>query len=199
MTARTLPRLRRLARDDRGVTVVEFAIVAPVLVALLLGFGDLMYQSYVQSILEGAVIKAGRDSSLESNAASQAAIDKKVIAMVGMLGPGMKFKADRRSYASFALVKPETFDDRNRNGMRDAGECFDDVNGNKLWDADPGRASQGGANDVTRYTMTVTYPRLFPVSALFGWDAFETVSASTLLKNQPYRTQDRTTVASICT
>lgn len=191
--------LARLRGDRRGVTVVEFAIVVPVMMTLLLGLSDLLYQAYVQSILDGAMIKAGRDSALESNAQDQAALDGKVKAMVSLLGPNMTFTPERRSYAAFALVKPEAFTDTNRNGRRDAGECFDDVNGNKLWDSDPGRAAQGGANDVTRYTMTVEYPRLFPISALFGWSATNKVTATTLLKNQPYRTQDAPEVKSICT
>lgn len=191
--------LARLRRDRRGVTVVEFAIVAPVMITLLLGLGDLLYQSYLQSILSGAVIKAGRDAALQANATDQSALDNQVKSMVGLLGPNMQFDFQRRSYASFALVKPENFTDKNGNGVRDPGECFDDVNNNKQWDKDPGILSQGGANDVTKYTVTVTYPRMFPVSRLFGWSATQQVSATTLLKNQPYKTQATQTVVSICT
>lgn len=190
--------LRRLRADRRGVTVIEFAIVAPVLVILLLGLSDLMYQAYVQAILDGAVIKAGRDSALEGNAEDQKAIDKKVEAMVGMLGTGMRFTPERKSYPSFALIKPENIEDKNANGRLDSGECFFDLNGNKQWDADPSRNTQGGANDVTKYTMTVKYPRMFPVSALFGWEPTKTVRSSTLLKNQPYRSQTPATTVKVC-
>lgn len=189
---------KRFARDRRGVTVVEFAIVTPVLCTLLMGLCDLMYQSYAQSILDGAMYKAGRDSALENNVRAAADIDGKVEEMVSVLGPGMKFEPERRSYSSFLLVKPENFTDKNGNGVRDAGECFDDVNGNKQWDADPGRQSQGGANDVTRYTMKVTYNRLFPVAGLFGLPATQTIAGETLLKNQPYKTQVVQPVESIC-
>lgn len=190
---------RRLARDRRGVTVVEFAIVTPVMCTLLMGLCDLMYQSYAQSILDGAMYKAGRDSGLETNARSAADIDAKVIEMVSILGPNMKFEPVRRSYSSFLLVKPENFTDKNGNGVRDPGECFDDINGNKQWDADPGRQSQGGANDVTKYTMTVTYPRLFPVAGLLGLPDTQTIVGETLLKNQPYKTQVVQPPESICT
>ncbi len=190
---------RRLRRDRRGVTVVEFAIITPVMCTLLMGACDLMYQAYAQSILDGAMYKAGRDSALEDNAQSASDVDAKVIAMVSILGTGMKFTPTRRSYSSFLLVKPENFTDKNGNGVRDPGECYDDVNGNKQWDADPGRQSQGGANDVTRYTMTVTYPRLFPVAGLLGLPPTQTITGETLLKNQPYKTQVVQQVQSICT
>lgn len=191
-------RLHRLRRDVRGVTVVEFAIVVPVMMTLLLGLSDLMYQAYVQSVLDGAVIKAGRDSALEANKTDQSSIDDAVKRIVGTLNPGMTWKSTRENYSSFAVIKPEPFTDKNGNGIRDPGECFTDVNGNGMWDADPSKTGQGGANDVTRYTMEVTYPRLFPVSGLFGWKATQTLRSTTLLKNQPYKSQIVTTTQ-ICT
>ncbi len=192
------PRLRHLAKDTRGATIIEFAIVAPVLCGLLMGLCDLMYQAYAQSILDGAMYKAGRDSALENNASNASEIDAKVRKMVGMLGPNMTFEPERRSYSSFLLVKPEQITDKNGNGRLDKGECFDDVNGNKQWDADPGRNSQGGANDVTRYTMRVTYTRLFPVAGLLGLKPTQTIVGETLLKNQPYRTQVTQPIESVC-
>lgn len=190
---------RRLTRDRRGVTAIEFALVAPVLCALLMGVCDLLYQAYAQSILDGAMYKAGRDSALENNARSAADIDARVQAIVSVLGPNMRFVPERRSYSSFLMVKPENFTDKNNNGKRDPGECFDDVNGNKQWDVDPGRQSQGGANDVTRYTMTVTYNRLFPFATLTGLSPTQTITGETLLKNQPYKTQVVQPVESVCT
>ena len=36
--------LHRLARDRRGVTIIEFAIVLPVMLLMMMGLGDLLYQ-----------------------------------------------------------------------------------------------------------------------------------------------------------
>jgi Flp pilus assembly protein TadG len=191
--------LRRIGADRRGATVVEFAIVIPVLATLLMGLGDLLYTAYLQAILTGAVQKAGRDSSLEQSALDQSSLDAGVTSAIKSIASDAAVSFQRRSYASFALVKPEYFDDTNADGIRQPGECFDDVNGNGAWDADPGRGSQGGANDVTRYTVTVSYPRLFPVSGLIGLSAQGEMSASTLLKNQPYKTQTVATIKRICT
>jgi Flp pilus assembly protein TadG len=190
---------RRLALDRQGATIIEFAIVAPVMMTLLMGLGDLLYQAYLQSILDGAIQKAGRDSALELNVTNGDALDDKVETMVKNIAKNAEFTSLRRSYSSFALVKPENFTDGNGNGTREVGECYDDVNGNKQWDADPGRASQGGANDVTKYTMSVTYPRIFPVARMFGWSAKAQISATTLLKNQPYKTQTVATIKQVCT
>lgn len=198
MSARLLHRLRR---DARGVTVVEFALVVPVLAVLMLGMFDLMYQRYVQTILDGAMVKAGRDSSVETSASEKVGeqLDATVEAAVRKVAVDATFRSERRSYNSFAVVKPEPFRDNDGDGIRDKGECYDDINGNGRWDADPGIKSQGGANDVTRYTVWATYPRLFAVSALVGGNGTNTVSSTTLLKNQPYRLRQKIEVKSICT
>lgn len=192
-------RLRLLARDTRGATLVEFAIVSPVMILMLMGISDLAYQIYAQAILNGSLQKAGRDSTIQGAANNTAAIDQKVSDMVKKVAANATFTFTRKNYDSFSLIKPEPFTDSNGNGVRDAGECFTDVNGNGSWDSDPGIAGQGGANDVTVYTVTVTYPRLFPVARLFGWSSTVTISSSTLLKNQPYASQSVITPKQVCT
>lgn len=119
--------------------------------------------------------------------------------MVRVIAKSATYTSSRKSYESFTKVAPEPFTDTNGNGVRDIGECFDDINGNGTWDADPGVTGQGNASDVTLYTMTVTYPRLFPMPALLGWSSNATLSATTLLKNQPYASQTTRTTVSICT
>jgi Flp pilus assembly protein TadG len=192
-------RLKTLTRDTRGATLVEFAIVAPVMVLLLMGICDLAYQIYAQSILNGSLQKAGRDSTIQGAPNNTSAIDQKVTDMVKKVAANATITFTRKNYDTFSLIKPEPFTDSNGNGVRDAKECFTDVNGNGTWDADPGVNGQGGANDVTVYTVTVTYPRLFPVAKLFGWSSTQTISASTLLKNQPYASQSVITPKQVCT
>jgi len=196
MRARSILALRN---DRRGAVLVEFALLTPVMLLMLMGLGDMLYQVYTQSILNGELQKAARDSGIEGGAASTSTIDAKVQTMVMKIAPGATFTSTRKSYDSFSEVAPEPFTDTNGNGVRDPGECFTDENGNGTWDQDPGAAGQGGASAVTVYTMTATYPRLFPVAGLFGWPTTQTVSATTLLKNQPYATQTTTANVTVCT
>lgn len=191
--------LRKLRHDRRGAALVEFALVTPVMLVMLMGFGDMLYQVYTQSILNGELQKAARDSGIEGGAANTSTIDTKVQTMVRKIAPNATFTSTRKSYDTFSEVAPEPFTDSNNNGVRDPGECFTDENGNGSWDQDPGAAGQGGASAVTVYTMTATYPRLFPVAGLLGWPTTQTVSATTLLKNQPYATQTTTTNTTVCT
>jgi len=179
----------RIRGDRRGATIIEFAIVVPVLMVLLMGAFDLLHQIYAQSILDGALQKAARDSAIEGGAANAATFDQQVWAMVKIVAPDATYQASRKSYSTFQSIKPEEFVDKNADNICNNGENFTDINGNGTWDLDPGVTGQGGAEDVTQYTMTVTYPRLFPVARLMGWPSTMSIASTTLLKNQPYDSQ----------
>ena len=201
---------RGIARDTRGAVLVEFAIIAPVMILLMMGLGDMLYTLYAKAVLNGAVQKAARDSGIQGGALLSDTIDGRVAAMMGNLMPTPinscaanptvpTWCSTRKSYSTFSQIAPEPFTDLNNDGIRQVGECYSDINGNKQWDADPGKTGQGGANDVTVYTMTITYPRVFPVARLFGWSTNSVISATTTLKNQPYASQAVSTPANICT
>lgn len=194
--------LRRLREEPRGAAVVEFAIITPVLFMFMMGIGDLLHAIYTQSIVVGAVQKAGRDGTIQSNASTAAtdALDAKVMSMVREVAPNATYVSTRENYANFSNVdKPEPHTDKpgGRTGQYDAGECFSDTNGNGRWDSDGGRVGVGGANDIAQYTITVTYPRLFPLPGL-DWGENGTITASTVLKNQPYAAQAAATALTIC-
>jgi Flp pilus assembly protein TadG len=193
MTGRHLPSFQA---DARGVTIVEFAMVLPVMLTLIMGLGEVTYQAYVQSVLTGAMQKAGRDSTIQS--ADTSAIDQKVIAIVWKVAGSATYTSSRKNVAKFGYVNGEPFTDTNGNGIHDTHECFTDTNGNGVYDADISASGQGGASDVTVYTMTITYPHLFPVAKWFGWGAKQTLSATTILKNQPYTSQGVVTETTIC-
>lgn len=191
--------------DRSGVAAMEFGLVAPIMALFMMGIGDLLYGIYAQSILIGAVQKAGRDATLQQNSGSTAtnAIDAAVMTMVRSVAPAATYSSTRENYTTFSLVdKPEPFTDSTTTGtvgVRDPGECYSDINGNGQWDADGSRTGVGGASDVAQYTITVTYPRIFPVAKLLGWGANATITAQTLLKNQPYNAQTTPTIQTICT
>lgn len=186
---------RNLWRERTGAAAIEFGMVAPVMLLLMMGMGDLLYGFYANSILIGAVQKAGRDATLQINASTTAttAIDGKVMTSVKQIAPAATYVSTRQSYSSFANVdKPEPFTDKTGGtaGKYDVGiDCFTDLNGNNTYDTDGGKNGVGGASDVAQYGITITYPRIFPVAKLLGWGANGTLTATTLLKNQPYAAQ----------
>ena len=191
--------LRRLARDTRGATAVEFAAIAPAMLMVVLGLMDLGYGVYANALLEGAVQQAGRDSTIEGAETRGLAIDNQVRDVVTNLAPKAKVSFDRRAYIDFSDVdRPEDFTDANRDGICSDGEPFEDINGNGTWDEDRGRADMGGARDAVLYTVTVQYPRPFPVMKLLGFSPNVTSRAQTVLRNQPYGPQNKPAAVGTC-
>lgn len=199
MTAPAPSLLRRLAPDRRGATIIEFALVLPVMLTVIMGLGELTYQQYVQAILTGAVQKAGRDSTIQGAAGQTSQIDATVMQMVRQVAKDATFDSKRSSYASFAAVAPEPFVDTAGTGTYvSTKDCFTDLNGNSSWDPDPGSTGQGGANDVTVYSIRIYYQRLFPVAALIGMSQTATLTGRTVLKNQPWAAQNAYAPKQIC-
>lgn len=181
--------LRRALADDRGATVVEFALVCPIFLLALLGIFDLAYNAYTTSLLDGSIQKVARDSTIEGTSLS---VDARVRSAVNQIVPQANIRFVRRSYTNYANVRqPEDFSDQNGNSNCDNGEAFEDVNGNNLWDRDRGSDGLGGARDAVLYTVTVSYPRQFPLDAFIpGVSDRVTVVSRTVLRNQPYGLQE---------
>jgi Flp pilus assembly pilin Flp len=185
---------RRAALGDaRGATIVEFGIIAPVLCLLLMGAFDVAHTLYMQTVLQGIVQKAARDSTLESSDDTVLPdIDATVTAEVKALNNRVTPAFSRRYYRTFAdasAAKAEPWTDTDKDGTCDHGEPYEDDNNNGMWDKDGGNGGQGGAKDRTVYTVTLNYPHLFPIYGFIGLSNYVTLSATTILENQPYSEQ----------
>jgi len=198
---RVRPRLRQIVQAQDGVTIVEFALIAPTLLMMLLGAFDVAHTLYMQSVLQGAVQKAARDSSLETAAGSVSTsrdtIDERVESQVHRLHRHADVEITRRFYRTFsdaAAAQAEPFTDAtsgvHKNGICDNGEPYEDKNNNGVWDADGGNSiNAAGARDNVVYLVKVSYPRMFPLDKLIGGSGTTNLSASTVLSNQPYGDQ----------
>ena len=187
MTRRFTDLARGLRGHQRGTAITEFALTAPLFLLLLMGIFDYSWQFYARQVLQGAVAKAARDSTLEGNAASQTALDDKVRTAVKNVFGDATVTFTRQTYDSFdAVGKPEPFKDKNGNNSYDAGECFEDINANGSWDSDRGRSGNGGADDVVLYTASMEFNRILPVWKMLGQPQMTILKQSTVLRNQPY-------------
>ncbi|WP_250893584.1 TadE/TadG family type IV pilus assembly protein [Croceibacterium selenioxidans] len=183
---------RRLSSDIQGATVVEFAFILPVFAGLLMFLFDTGYYLYARSVLAGEVSAAGRSSTLETATnESVAALDADVTEQVQRLVPHGNLTFTRMAYKSYgrAQAVAEAFTDANENGVCDDNEAFDDANGNGRRDTDSGETGIGGAHDAVIYSASLSYNRLFPLAGLLGWEPEATVTAKTILRNQPFASQ----------
>lgn len=183
---------RKLGPHRGGAALMEFGLIAPVLLLLLMGAFDLGHRLYARAVLQGAVQKAARDTGLEGGtlAARQTAIDDKVRAQVKRIHKGATITITRRSYRDFAKAASpaETFTDSDGNGVCN-GEPFDDINRNGVRDMDIGVAGQGGAEDAVIYSVRVQYKSVTPVFAMAGINDNVDFTSQTVLRNQPYSEQ----------
>lgn len=189
--------LRRLLGEARGATIVEFAIITIPLTVMMCGLFDLGYRQYVAVQLQDALDQAARQVTVGTGTTT-AKINQIVTAKIRPVANNATVTVAPVSYDSFAHVgKPEPITtDTAPLGKYNAGDCFLDINGNGVWDADAGETGTGGSDDIVVYTATVTYPAIMPMYGLLGWSKTETVSSTTMMKNQPYASQPEP--ATIC-
>ncbi len=198
----------RLRANQRGSTLIEFAFVAPTLSLLLLASFDFSYGQYVGAILQGEVQKSGRDAALEGSTGALASLDGRVRTRVDTLVEDANYTITRKNVASFERAgQAEPFADAVHganplDGLCNQGEAYTDENNNGRFDLGPdaGSDGQGGARDITVYTVQVSYPRLFPLNGLLGLPTTVTQTATTILRNQPFGQQaSRTLGTGNCT
>lgn len=196
---RALTILWRIWRDVRAIAAVEFAMIAPVFILMLMGMMDIGHTLYTQSVLQGVMQKAARDATLETGGlvAQQAAIDAKVTDRISKLVKNPNVALTRRYFKDFtkanAKIPEPDYNNavpaKNMDGTCETGETYLDTNNNNTWDNDGGDSGQGGAKDIVVYTATVTFPRLLPMYKLAGLSQNTTIKASTVLANQPFGDQ----------
>jgi Flp pilus assembly protein TadG len=191
-------RLCRLRRDKAGATVVEFAIVAPVMGLLLVGAFDIAHTLYTRAVLQGIVQKTARDSTLETGleANQQTVLDNRVKAQVSALANNSTITITRKFYRTFsaaAVAQYEPYTDTSGDGLCNRNEPYEDTNNNSRWD-NSGNSGQGSAKDAVLYTVNVSYPRFFPLYRFVGGSNTTTITATTVLRNQPYGDQAAPTV-----
>ena len=187
----------RLRANQRGATLIEFAFIAPSLLLMLLAGFDFSYGQYVGAVLQGEVQKSGRDAALEGSSAALASLDSRVRTRVDELVADATYTITRKNVASFERAgQAETFTDvvhgtSPLDGLCNQGETYTDENNNGTFDLGPdaGRNGQGGARDITIYTVKVSYNRLFPLNGLLNLPTTATQTATTVLRNQPFGQQ----------
>jgi Flp pilus assembly protein TadG len=187
----TSTRLRMLWLCRRGAAALEFAFALPILITVMCGTLDLGMILFADVLMEGAVRDTSRlgitgysPTGEDRDTLILNALQKDTLGLIDVHRATITHKV----YASFADVgKPEPYVDANGNGQYDPGESYTDVNGNGQWDADMGVAGLGGSGDIVLYT--VSYPWTtwtHMIDPLFGHNGTITLTASTVVRNEPY-------------
>jgi len=183
------PFARHLCDDRKGVSAIEFTLIAPVFLMLTMGVFDIGQMGYGLAVLNGAVQKAARDSSLET--ANTETADNLVKKQITPIFPGGTFRSTRTSYYDFVDIgRPERWNDANNDGDCNNNESYVDENSNGHWDKEIGQNGNGGASDVVVYRFTVTYKSAFAIPFMPNQWNERKLTATAIRKNQPFANQD---------
>jgi hypothetical protein len=195
--------MKRLLGDRRGASAVEFALVAPLALAITTaafeGFtlhaaGIALERGAAAAARAGAIGRGDRATVVrETLIAHVCPPDGAICYLSGRaLPPGDDGVASplRITFRAFGdprvIDTPEPFADTDPpNGRRDPGETFVDVNGNGVWDVDLSRAGLGGPGDFVTYEATMLQPIRHPVlQAALGAEIERAVVFT--VRNEPF-------------
>ena len=182
----------KLLRATQGATAVEYAILAPVLLLLLVGIIEYNAMMYASTVLEGATAIASRQGKtgyVASGMSQQDYIYGVVQNRVsGILTPA-QLQITSKSYANLAVVgKPEPCVSPPATPCNGTpGINFVDVNHNGIWDSDQGAAGLGTSGDIVVYTVTYPWKIMTPIMLSYlGTNGTFTLTSSSIVRNEPY-------------
>lgn len=188
-----MPLLRRFLRSQKGVSALEFALVAPIMLLAITGIIDLMLVMFVSSLMEGGLrdgSRLGRIGFVPVSGTREEAVAQKIAdATIGLVDMS-KVQITTKIYQDFSSVgKPEPFVDANGNNSFDAGESYTDVNSNGTWDADQGVAGLGSPNNIVLYTVRYDWTLLTPLlPAILPNGTKFPIEVSLAVRNEPWGT-----------
>lgn len=183
-------RIARFKRDADGVTVVEFGLIAPVLVLLVMGVVEMGLMMTGQAVLDNAAFIASRtgktgyaDSDKTQAKTIAAAIQKAAASFLD----SSKITVTSTAYSDYDSMQPEPFTDTNNNGVRDSTESYTDVNKNGVYDKNDGTTGYGASGQVVLYTATYNWTVFTPLlKKLVGTNGVVPLKARVVVKNEPY-------------
>jgi hypothetical protein len=162
---------------------------------VMLGLLDLGYMMYVRSTLQGALNDVARQAAVETpgfagEGTLEERIEEAVKDRMAPLTAGTTITVEATNYYEFSGIgKPEKLvTDVDGDGRYDAGDCWQDLNGNGNYDTSTSRTGVGGADDVAVYQAVMNKPRLLPAE-LLGFSPNYDINVTTMVRNQPYANQ----------
>lgn len=183
--------IRKLLQAREGTTMIEFAVVAPVMFTFFLStieFGMLFTAS---AVLENAASHASR-FGLTGAVEEGKTREESILAIVkdrasSMINPE-EIHLVSKVYEHFDQIgQEEPYNDDNGNGAYDPGETYNDINGNGQWDNDMASSGAGGAGDIVIYTVTYDWELIIPmIGDMISENGKFPLSATVIVRNEPF-------------
>ncbi|MHA1566957.1 MAG: TadE/TadG family type IV pilus assembly protein [Alphaproteobacteria bacterium] len=179
-----------MVEDRRGSAAVEFGLIAPLFILMIVGIVEVGTTLFVGALMEGAIRDASRYGITGQDGANRAQVIRDIIEerTIGLVDINIA-TIQTQVYESFEAVgsaEPYT-DDNPANGTYDVGEAFVDVNQNSQWDSDQGKDGVGEPGEIVLYTVDYNLPMLTGyVASHLGSGGHIGLSASIAVLNEPF-------------
>jgi Flp pilus assembly pilin Flp len=186
------PASRRLLRDERGVTAVEFAMIAPVFLLIISGIIEFAMIMFTTTVMESATNSTSRMGKTGFNPSGvtrqQAIIDSVANRTAGLLNAGL-ITITSQVYSDFSKIgQPEPcINPINPPCGGTPGVNFNDINGNGTWDSDMGSAGLGNQGDIVVYSVTYPWNIMSPIMRPFLGSVFN-ITVRSVVRNEPFGT-----------
>ncbi len=183
-----------LPENTRGTAAIEFAIIAPVFILILLAVLQFGMLGWAKSSLETAVRDAAR-FAITGAVGTQATREASIID-----GIDKRMSSFRRQYGQPIVVTTQvypTFEDiaqpekivldANGNGVCDTNDQYIDFNENNAYDLDMSKTGYGGPSDVVIYSATFPLEALLPLNTgMFDLGQVFNLKAQAAVQNEPF-------------
>lgn len=188
---------RSLARKEDGGSILEFGLIVPAFVLLVIGVLELSVLYFANTALEGGLREAARfavTGRVQGVSREQAIID-----IINRHGYGIvtvtASDITTEVYQDFADIDSHEpiVGDRGEIGTYEAGldDGYTDINCNGVWDADMAKGGVGGGNDVVIYRVNYRHQFMTNVLAsMIGTDGKVPLSARVAVRNEPFGNSD---------
>jgi Flp pilus assembly protein TadG len=177
-------------RCKDGATIIEFALIAPMLFLLLAGIIELGLILFTTSAMEGATnigARIGKTGFTTGGLSREQYIRNEIQRLTGGFLNAASLNISILSYSSFANVgQPEPCLAPPTPPCPGApGVNYVDVNGNGTFDTDQGRATAGGSGSIVLYRTTYAWRLFTPIMAqLLGTNGMYTITAVAAVRNE---------------
>ncbi|MDA9918541.1 pilus assembly protein [Erythrobacter sp.] len=191
-------KLQQLRKDSRAMAATEFGLIAFPFSVLLLGAFDLGYQNFLRVQMQGVLNDVARTATVQNpdftatTGTLEERIDSELKNRINLVARGATYTIEQTNYYEFSGVgrSEKLVRDVNGNGQYDMAEdCWEDLDGDGMFDDVAGRDGVGGADDVVFYEVNVEMPRLLPMASLIGLPTNYDITARAAVRNQPYGDQ----------
>jgi hypothetical protein len=183
-------------KAERGTVAIEFALLGPIFLFLILGLIEFGLIAYTNVALESLVTQAGREASIGGSENIELTRSEYVRRLIeekaGMLIGSENLRIDSQTISVTDDVSDQiqAFDiclDPYGIGVPVCLGAFEDVNGNGRYDGSGLGDDFGASAQVVQIAVTLPWRANFGiVRGIFGDNGLTLLRASTIVKNEPF-------------